>query len=274
MSSAFLHFPKSTPEVRTSEALTSDATAAPAPTVQTGKHMTLWLRLGEWALLSCLPLLITLALKTTLMRWWTDVVTGWSALMELPMAAFAMGARDSRMWATPLDGTFLPSGQALAWTCLGLVGLWVFTHLLSDRLHPVKVIIRGLCLIQASACIFFMVSPARFPYTLTQHVQSLLEMGYGLMLATGPMLALGWGILTPSPLPKIIAPLGVLAYFTLMLPHKVLLHVWLLTHASVLFMPVLFLSFGLLFDLWIFIALYAWLVSRIPAPQPAIGDRP
>jgi hypothetical protein len=230
-----------------------------------------WQLLLEWTLLSSVPLLVTLALKAQLMGWWSHVITLWSTRLELPVAAFAVGTGDSRMWAMQADGTFMPSSQTLTWTWLGLTGLWAITHFFSDRFHPLKVIIRGLCLIQATACVFFMVSPAHFPYTVTQHMHALLDMGYGLMLASGPLLALGWGILTPSRIPKIIAPLGVLAYFAWMLPHKVLLHAWLLTHGSALFMPVLFLSFGMLFDLWVFIALYAWLASRIPRTIHALG---
>ena len=95
-------------------------------------------------------------------------------------------------------------------------------------------------------------------------MNALLDMGYSLMLAAGPMLALGWGILKQPLLPKIMAPLGVLAYFAIMLPHKALLHAWVLANGSVLFMPALFMCFGALLDLWIFIALYAWLASRLP----------
>jgi Kef-type K+ transport system membrane component KefB len=64
---------------------------------------------------------------------------------------------------------------------------------------------------------------------------------------------------------KILAPVAFLAYFALMLPHKTLLQVWLLEHLSILFMPLLFLCFGALLDLWIFVALYAWLASTTPA---------
>jgi Kef-type K+ transport system membrane component KefB len=49
-----------------------------------------------------------------------------------------------------------------------------------------------------------------------------------------------------------------------MLPHKLLLQAWLLEQLSILFMPVLFLCFGSLLDLWIFVALYAWLASTVP----------
>lgn len=256
----------------------AEATAAvqPPPAVEADKSGHVHRRTGgwplvlEWVLLSSIPLLVTLGLKGPLMRWWSDLTMLWSVRLGLPMRHVAIGASDGDIWATPSDGTVMPSSQTLAWTWLGLISLWAITHFFTDRFHPLKVTTRALCLVQATACVFFMFSPARFPYTVTQHMHALLDMGYGLMLASGPMLALGWGLLMPSFMPKIVAPLGVLAYFAVMLPHKVLLHAWLLTHGSALFMPVLFLSFGMLFDLWIFIALYAWLASLIPKPIPVL----
>lgn len=243
------------------------------PTGLSQRHRVAALLL-EWTLLSSLPLLAVLMLKPQLMHWWTRVIALWSARLELPIHSFAMDTRHGRFWDTPFDGTFMPSSQTLAWSWLGLIGLWTITFFFSDRFHPLKVILRALCLIQATACIFFLVSPAHFPYTVNQHMHALLDMGFGLMLATGPMLALGWGILTPSRTQKILVPLGILAYFACMLPHKVLLHAWLLAHGSALFMPILFLSFGTLFDLWVFIALYAWLASSLPMPVKAIGEAP
>jgi hypothetical protein len=55
------------------------------------------------------------------------------------------------------------------------------------------------------------------------------------------------------------------AYLALLLPHKALLQVWLLAHSSVLYMPVLFVALGPLFDLMAFIALYGLLLSLRPA---------
>lgn len=250
--------------------LTAQAPALPRP----GRARLLL----EWMLLSSPPLLATLALQPQLLRWWNDVIHWWSARLALPLADGPIGIHGGlhtvRLWSAQADSTVIPSSQTLAWTWLALIGLWGISHVLSDRFHPLKITVRALCLIQATACVFFMVSPASFPYTVSQHRWALFDMGYGLMLASGPMLALGWGMLVPSRLSKVIAPWGVLAYFSLMLPHKVLLHAWLLTHGSALFMPVLFWCFGMLFDLWVFIALYAWLVSRIPTTAPAFGDAP
>ena len=91
-------------------------------------------------------------------------------------------------------------------------------------------------------------------------------MGLGFMLAIPPMLALGWGLLKVPLYPKLLVPCLVLAYFALLLPHQWLLHAWLLEHLSILFMPVLFLCMGTLLDLWIFVAIYAWLASTLPVP--------
>ena len=233
-----------------------------------------WSWLLEWVLLSSLPLLSLLALRPQLMGWWSDVISLWAQRLQLPLGTWTLTAGDNRLWSAQTDGTFMPSSPTLTWTWLALISVWAWSHFFSDRFHPLKVIVRALCLIQATACVFFMVSPAHFPYTVSQHMHALLDMGYGLMLASGPMLALGWGLLMPSRWPKIIAPLGVLMYLAWMLPHKALLHAWLLTHGSALFMPVLFMAFGTLFDLWVFIALYAWLASRLPPTIHTPGDKP
>lgn len=236
--------------------------SAPAPS---GTRSPLWPRLLEWVLLSGIPIAVTLSMKPWLMNFWDAVTSFWASRLGLPMVALGIQTGHPGEWATSTaDGTFMPSSLTLMWTWLGLLGLWGMSHFFSDRFHPLKVTLRALCLIQGTACAFFMLAPASFPYTVSKHTHALLDMGYGLMLAVGPMLALGWGILVPSLMPKILAPLGVLAYFSIMLPHKVLLHAWILAKGSALFMPTLFLCFGALLDLWIFIALYAWLVSQMP----------
>lgn len=226
-----------------------------------------WPRLLEWALLSSIPITATLFMKPGLVGFWDSVISFWAARLELPLVASVISTPDPGVWSMQT----MPSSLTLTWTWLGLFSLWGMTHFFSDRFHPLKVMLRALCLIQGTACAFFMLAPASFPYTVTQHMRALLDMGYGLMLAVGPMLALGWGILMPSLAAKILAPLGVLAYFAVMLPHKVLLHAWILANGSALFMPVLFLCFGALLDLWVFIALYAWLVGQIPRPAKAMG---
>lgn len=224
----------------------------------------------EGLVLGGLPLALTWALKPALAAFWQTVIAFWGDRLGGRWAQLPLELSGPTIWSVPNDGTTLPSSSTLLWTWLGVCAVWTASLWLSDRFHPLKVFVRALCLVQGCACLFFMWSPSSFPYTLSRHVQALLDMGYGLMLATGPMLALGWGLFVRSVTARLLTPLAVLAYFSLMLPHKALLHAWLIDRGSALFMPVLFLCFGIWLDGWMFIALYGWLTSRIPR-EPAIA---
>jgi hypothetical protein len=193
------------------------------------------------------------------------MVSTWSGVLGLSLSTRLSAQGDALIWTATGDGSFAPSLTHMATTAVLAVAVWLWSDRLSDRFHPLKISLRAMCLIHWSACLFFWLAPASFPYTISSHASALMGMGYGFMLAIGPMLALGWGILPTPLLHKILAPVAFLAYFALMLPHKTLLQVWLLEHLSILFMPLLFLCFGALLDLWIFVALYAWLASTTPA---------
>lgn len=189
-------------------------------------------------------------LRAELLQLWQAVILFWRLRLGLPV----------------LENAIMPvaSGTLLAITSAAAVLAWTWSGTWHERLWPARVMVRAMCLVQGSACAFFALAPARFPYGLGQHLQTLLWLGAEFMVAIPLMLCLGWGVLRLPWTLKLMAPLAVLLYFAVWLPHQVLLHAWLLLHASVLFMPLLFLCFGLLLDGWIFIAIYAWLASLTP----------
>lgn len=49
-----------------------------------------------------------------------------------------------------------------------------------------------------------------------------------------------------------------------MVPHQVLAQALIMQHLSVLFMPVLYICFGAVFDALVFVALYSWAASNAP----------
>lgn len=100
---------------------------------------------------------------------------------------------------------------------------------------------------------------------VTGHLAALLNAGFYLMLATPPLLALGWGVLHMPLRQRLLGPVLVVAYFAVMLPHQALLHALVVQHVSVLFVPVLYLCFGAVLDLMVFVALCAWLTGMAPA---------
>lgn len=221
-----------------------------------------WRKVFQWLMLSALPLVLVVSLQIPLFNFWQWILSVWSRLLGL---THLIVIKQEMMMSTFDDGSFAPSNTVLFVTLGAVVLIWLGTGRLSDHLHPLKVTLRALCIIQLTACLYFAFSPASFPYNLSAHLQALMNMGYGFMLAIPPMLALGLGILKVAWPQKMLAPLGILAYFAVMLPHKLVLHAWLIEHGSVLFIPLLFFAFGSLLDLLIFIALYAWLASMTPA---------
>lgn len=246
--------------------MTHHTPAIPQPGPSTAIQLPQLKHLGlQWLILSAGPVLLLLLLKARLMAFWQWVVSVWSDVLGLSLSTRLSAQGDAMFWTATGDGSFAPSLTHIAATAVLAAAVWLWSARFSDRFHPLKISLRALCLIQWSACLFFWLAPASFPYTISSHASALMGMGFGFMLAIGPMLALGWGILRTPLLHKILAPVAVLAYFALMLPHKTLLQVWLLEHMSILFMPLLFLCFGSLLDLWIFVALYAWLASTTPA---------
>ncbi len=196
--------------------------------------------------------------QAALLQGWREVLAFWGTRLGSP----GLGTHTA---LTPL-----PSVAWVLGTAVVTAALYLWSGRWPERHWPWRVLVRGLCLVQASACLFLLWAPARFPYGLAQHLNALLQLGADLMLTMPLMLALGWGLLRLPWHLKVLGPLAVLAYFAVWLPHQAVLHAWLLSHGSVLFMPVLFLCFGLLLDGWLFIALYAWLASltpRVPAAE-------
>ena len=224
----------------------------------------------EWLLLSALPLAVLAGLKPWLLNCWQAIFTWWSVPLGLSVNSVLNDSHSAITWMALSDGSFAPSNTHLFWSFSGVASIWLLSGFFSDRFYPLRTTLRALSLIHLSACLFFIWAPASFPYSISKHLQALMDLGYGFMWVIPPMLALGWGLLRVPIWQKILAPCGVLAYFALMLPHKLLLQAWLLEQLSILFMPVLFLCFGNLLDLWIFVALYAWLASEVPAPTSSL----
>lgn len=197
---------------------------------------------------------ILLKLLPDLLKFWLDVIDFWRLRLDMPSVA--------------LEAMPAPSGLLLAGVSASLLLAWGLSGRWREHWWPLRVVVRGLCLVQGSACLLFALAPERFPYSLSQHLGTLLQLGSEFMLATPLMLGLGWGVLRLPWHLKLFAPAAVSFYFLLWLPHQVVLHAWVLNHTSVLFMPVLFLCFGLLLDGWLFIGLYAWLASLTPRTTP------
>ena len=220
--------------------------------------------------------------RLQLLLLWQQLLSSWALALALPLQWQTLGAAGAAADALQLigssldDGTMLPSLWGLAGTALAGMLLWLASARLPDAWLPLRVLLRALLLVQAIALFFVVLWPAQFPYTLGSHLSTLLNLGYGFLLAVPVLLALGWGVLALPLWQRLLVPLALVGWLLLLLPHKALLQVWLLAHSSVLYMPVLFVALGPLFDLMVFVALYGWLLSlrppgaAVPAGEPEV----
>jgi hypothetical protein len=149
-------------------------------------------------------------------------------------------------------------------TAAALLGFAVSLMIKKSYL-PVKYPLRIICAVQLITLLYFWMSPTDFLYSIEDHCEELLAIGYIVMLAIPLMLAMGYYVLNQSLSKKIFNTLLIVGFMGILIPHQVLAQALILTHFSNLLMPVMYLCFGAVFDAMVFIALYSWIVSNVTA---------
>jgi len=237
--------------------------------------VTPWL-LAQAVLLPIALCWLMLWCKPWLLIFWMACIDFWSARLGLSIGrvaiestgliAFQVFGGDAAITQnptnTPLPGT-TTMGVTLAVTLVAL-GL---SQRMKKATFPLKYPLRIACAVILVSLAYFSGWATHFPYTIARHSVELLTIGYVVMLATPVMLAMGYYILNQSVLKKLFYTLLIWLFFAIMVPHQVLAQAFLMQHLSVLFMPVLYLCFGAVFDAMVFVALYSWAASN--APQKA-----
>jgi hypothetical protein len=162
--------------------------------------------------------------------------------------------------------TPLPDPRVLWIAGIAAAALFLLSFLLPERFTPLRYFLRLLVLLQASAILFFVVSPDPFPYRLEDHVFILLTAGLVVMGLVPLLLGLTLHVFDLALWRKLLLTVLLLLHLAVFVPLNVLLHVWLVMRGTAIVMPVLFLLFGLLLDVFIFVAFYGWALSWGAAP--------
>lgn len=205
--------------------------------------------------------------KPLLLVFWRNCILFWSAGLNLPFT-LSTTLNEAGQYALRLssgvESAPLPSATTmLVTTVVTAAGLVLSLFIRNEKL-PLKYPLRIVCVIQAVTLAYFFFTPGTFPYTIARHSEELMTIGSVVMLATPVMLAVGYYILNQSLLVKLFHTALILLFFAIMVPHQVLAQAFIMQHASVLFMPVLYICFGAVFDALVFVALYSWAVSNAP----------
>lgn len=205
--------------------------------------------------------------RPLLLDFWRNCILFWSGGLDVPFFRSTQ-LNEAGQYALLLSGAGdaapLPTPTIMLVTTVITVMAFLLSFRMKKESFPLKYPVRIVCVVQFVALLYFWLTPGVFPYTIARHSEELLTIGYVVILATPVMLAMGYYILNQSLLAKLGYTALILGFLVLMVPHQVLVQALIMQHLSVLFMPVLYICFGAVFDALVFVALYSWAASNAP----------
>ncbi len=153
-----------------------------------------------------------------------------------------------------------PSLAQWSLTCAATLLVLGSTFFFSDRWIPLTYLLRGVVLVQATALVYFAVFPASFPHTPGSYLGGFVESGLALISTVPLLLGLTFYIFDFGLLKKAFLTFLIMAYMMVFLPFQILLQA-LILQKTVLFMPLLYIVFGMPVDVLVIIAFYSWGMS-------------
>jgi len=145
------------------------------------------------------------------------------------------------------------------WLVCGI--LFVTGMFLKGRLLPVGYLLRALAVLQATAQLWFSFASPPFTYSLADYIAGLLVCGVIILVLAPFLVAFTFHIFDFLLWQKLAMATMLLVHLSLLLPMQAAVHAWVIHRASVLAMPLLFLVFGVLLDVFVYVALYGWGMS-------------
>jgi hypothetical protein len=158
-------------------------------------------------------------------------------------------------------GTYWPEARDLQTGWLVTVLLFAVSFFLNGRLTPVKYFLRFLSIIQLTAQLWFTFMHPPFTYDLPVYVSGLLVCGVVILVLSPFLVAFTFHIFDFLLWQKFAMGALLLGHLAVLLPLQAAVHTWVIYRGSLLAMPMMFLVFGVLLDVFVYVALYGWGMS-------------
>jgi hypothetical protein len=198
-------------------------------------------------------------------RFWAATFETWFDLLGL-QGTIAVIETQGRFFNTAMPRVTIaaaPPGTILliAVGFLTAAGL-LMSFLLKAALTPVSYLLRAFCFIQATAVFYFAFFTPYFPHDLPGYISTMLGSSMAFITALPAIMSFTFYIFDVTLVRKLQMTFLVMLHLVILAPLQYLVHVFLIVKLSTLFMPVLYIMFGLLPQIGIFIAFYSWGMSR------------
>lgn len=211
------------------------------------------------------------------------VFIGWSWILEWCSNLFNMelkqGSFGFEVGIFNIYVPYLKIGAASPTNLEWLVGviIAVVTLLVSffmpDRFIPFAYLLRALALIHTISILFFLFYSNYFPYSLASYQAVMMLVG---LIFTGlvPLIyGLIYYIFDETLIKKLWLTVLTMSYLLLLVPLQYFAHAYLIHEFSLMYMPILFLMFGLMVDVFILIAFYSWGMSWQAEIHPHMKEK-
>ncbi|MGR9117009.1 MAG: hypothetical protein ACU85E_14690 [Gammaproteobacteria bacterium] len=154
-----------------------------------------------------------------------------------------------------------PTGEEWITGIILVVVVLLISFVLPDALLPIAYLLRALAFIQSYALVFFAFFPDSFPYNLAGYHAVMMLAGLVFMLLVPLVFGFIYYIFDLDLSKKLGLTVCTLVHLWLFIPIHYFAHVLIIHKYSLLYLPTLFLMFGLMLEVFILIAFYSWGMS-------------
>lgn len=145
-------------------------------------------------------------------------------------------------------------------TLIIVLALFVASYAFPSDWTPVAYVLRGLLFVQGTALAYFALLPAKFPHSPASYLGGLSLSALALISIVPSLLGITYYIFDFDLKQKAALTFLTMTHLTIFVPLQLMLHA-LMLQVSILFMPVLYIAFGIPLDVLIIISFYAWGMS-------------
>ena len=154
----------------------------------------------------------------------------------------------------------LPDAQTWWTSTIVVVVLFAASFLLSKKLIPIVYLLRAVLFLHVTALLFFLFLPARFSHSPDSYMEGLTGYAIALISFVPILFGLTYYIFDFGIVRKALLTAMTMGHLALFVPLQILLQAIVL-QKTVLFMPLLYIVFGLPVDVLIILAFYSWGMS-------------
>lgn len=210
------------------------------------------------------------------------VFTAWSWILEWCSNLFSMNIKQGSFgFEVGIFNIYVPYLKLGAATPTNLewavgVIIAVVTLLISfflpDRFIPFAYLLRALAFIQSISILYFLFFSNYFPYSLASYHAVMMLAGLIFIGLIPIIYGLIYYIFNETIMKKLWLTLLTMSHLFLLIPIQYFTQAYLIHEFSLMYMPILFLMFGLMIEIFILIAFYSWGMSWEAPIHPHVKE--